>query len=72
MTMCLLTKPYETLRFHTFSSMIVPVLVFAVHLKIYAELFNNSLFDVILYLQSKTYIYIGAFCMFFLVKSYVI
>ncbi|CAI2371062.1 unnamed protein product [Moneuplotes crassus] len=81
MTMSLLLKPYETVRFPKMVTMIIPVIVFSISIYKLIELFrltnsDNSfilfIIEFILLIQGRGSIYLASFIMFFFVKSYVI
>ena len=81
MTMSLLIKPYETIRFPSFTTIIIPSVVFTIHLLELFELFHSSssqngfiifIMEICLFIQGRASIYLLCFIIFFLVKSYVL
>lgn len=81
MTISLLVKPYETIKFPSFTTLIVPLTVFFIHLIELMELFRFSssdngfivfMLEFFFMLQGRTSIYLLAFSLFSIVKIYVL
>lgn len=72
LTMFMLLKPYETVRYHILTTFIIPLLVFSIYFKDYVAIFDNSFIDIVIFIESKMYVYLISFALFFVVKSYVI
>jgi hypothetical protein len=72
LTMFLLLKPYETVKYRMLTTFIVPLVVFSIYFKDYIAIFDNSFIDIVIFIESKMYVYLISFAVFFIVKSYVI
>ena len=72
MTTLLLLKPYDTVRFHKFVAMFVPIIIFWIHFKFYINALDYGLLELIVLMKAKMYMYIIVFAFIMSVKLYVV
>ena len=72
MTLCLLIKPYESIRFYSLVTLGIPTVIFTIYTKQYLKVFDYSLINIVIFVSSKVWLYITVFVIYTIIKSYVL